>query len=259
MRSVRLALPAAVLAVALGGCSPSSEPAVRIAAAADLKFALDDLLGEFRRAHPGTRVEATYGSSGNLFAQLNNRAPFDLFLAADADYPRRLAEGGLAGRDDLFTYAVGHLVVWAPKGSKLDVEKQGVQVLLDPAARKVAIANPAHAPYGRAAEAALRSLGLYDRVKDKLVLGENIAQAAQFVQSGAADVGVLALSLARAPGLREEGRYKELPAEAYPRLNQGGVILSWARDRPAAEAVRAFLTGAEGRAVLRRYGFSLPE
>jgi molybdate transport system substrate-binding protein len=165
----------------------------------------------------------------------------------------------LADKKDLFAYAVGRIVVWVPKASKLNVEKEGVRVLLDPAVRKVAIANPRHAPYGRAAEAALKSLGLYDAVQDKLVLGENIAQAAQFVQAGAADVGILALALARAPTLRQEGRYREVPPDAYPRINQGGVILSRARDRAAAEEVRAFLTGAAGQAVLRRYGFGAPE
>jgi molybdate transport system substrate-binding protein len=259
MRRAFPTLLAALLPAVFWGCSPGPEkPAVRVAAAADLKFALEDLLGEFRRAHPGVGVEVSYGSSGNFFAQLSNRAPFDLFLSADADYPRRLAEEGLAAKEDVFTYAVGHLVVWVPRAGP-DVEKEGVRVLLDPAVRKVAIANPRHAPYGRAAEAALRSLGLYDRVKERLVLGENIAQAAQFVQTGSADAGVLALSLALAPGLREHGRYRELPPEAYPRLDQAGVILSWARDRGAAEEVRAFLTGAGGQAVLRRYGFSPPE
>jgi molybdate transport system substrate-binding protein len=165
----------------------------------------------------------------------------------------------LADKKDLFAYAVGRIVVWVPKASKLNVEKEGVRVLLDPAVRKVAIANPRHAPYGRAAEAALKSLGLYDAVQDKLVLGENIAQAAQFVQAGAADVGILALALARAPTLRQEGRYREVPPDAYPRISQGGVILSRARDRAAAEEVRACLTGAAGQAVLRRYGFGAPE
>ena len=139
-----------------------------------------------------------------------------------------------------------------------DVERRGAEALLDPSVKKVAIANPRHAPYGRAAEAALKNLGVYDRVRDRLVLGENIAQTAQFAQSGAADAGVIALSLALSPTMREEGKFWRVPTDALPRLDQGGVILSWARDRAAADAFRAFLMSAEGKAVLRRVGFALP-
>jgi molybdate transport system substrate-binding protein len=253
---------AALLLAGLPGCSPAPEgPAERVvsvAAAADLKFALDDLLAEFRRSRTDIQVKVTYGSSGNFFAQLSNRAPFDVFFSADVDYPRRLIDRGLAARESLFVYAVGHLVVWVRRDSPLDVEKLGAQALLDPRVKKVAIANPRHAPYGRAAEAALKKWEVYDQVKDRLVYGENVAQTAQFVETGAADVGLVALSLALAPGLRDKGRYWQVPLDAYPRLEQGGVILGSARDRAAADALRAFVTGAEGKAVLRRYGFFLP-
>src|SRR5581483_1694642 len=134
----------------------------------------------------------------------------------------------------------------------------GIRAVLDPGVRKVAIANPRFAPYGRAAEAALQHAGVYDQVKDRLVLGENIAQTAQFVESGAADVGLIALSLALAPPLRDQGRHWEVPADAYPRLEQGGVMLTWARDRAATQELRDYLTGEEGRAVLRKFGFRLP-
>jgi molybdate transport system substrate-binding protein len=237
---------------------PAGKQEVRVAAAADLQFALADVVQAFRDRHPGTDVRVTYGASGTFFAQLSNRAPFDLYLSADIEYPRKLVEQGLADRDSAFLYAVGHLVVWVPRSSGIDVEKLGVKALLDPAVKKVAIANPRTAPYGRGAEAALRSLGVYEGVKDKLVLGENIAQAAQFVRTGSADAGVLALSLALAPPMRDQGRYWEVPLDAYPRLEQGGVILSWAQDRQAAAAFRSFLLGDEGRAILKRYGFVLP-
>ncbi|HEX5269878.1 MAG TPA: molybdate ABC transporter substrate-binding protein [Gemmataceae bacterium] len=240
------------------GPPPRPQGAVRVAAAADLKFALDDAVTAFRARHPDIEVQVTYGASGNFYAQLSNRAPFDLFLSADIDYPRKLVEQGLADRDSEFLYAVGHLVLWVPNSSPLDVQGRGIDALLDPSIKKIAIANPKHAPYGRAAEAALKSLGVYDRVKEQLVLGENVAQAAQFAQTGAADAGVFALSLALAPPLRNDGRYWEVPPDAYPRLEQGGVILTWAQDRPAAEALRSFLTGDEGRAILKRYGFVLP-
>lgn len=249
------------------GCAPANPPAsnakpprgLAVAAAADLKSAFDDIAAAFQGAHPDIEVRPTYGSSGNFFAQLQNRAPFDVFLSADVEYPRRLIEQGDAPKDGLFVYAVGHLVLWVPRQSGLALEQLGMAALLDPAVRKIAIANPRFAPYGRAAEAALKKLGLYERVRDRLVLGDNVAQAAQFVQTGAADIGIIGRSQALAPALRDAGRYWEVPADTYPRLEQGGVILSWAKDRGAAEALRAFLTGAEGRALLRRHGFSLPE
>src|SRR5262249_13550361 len=134
----------------------------------------------------------------------------------------------------------------------------GIQALLDPAAKKIAIANPRHAPYGRAAEAALKKLGVYELVHERLVYGDNVAQTAQFIQSGAADIGIVGLSQALAPELREVGRFWEVPLDAYPRLEQGGIILSWAHDRDAAEHLRAFVLGSKGREILRRYGFSLP-
>lgn len=251
------------LLAGVAGCSgglstPEPGREVRVAAAADLRFALDELAGDFERKSPGIKVTPTYGSSGNFFAQLSNEAPFDLYLSADMDYPRKLVEQGKAEKGSEFVYAVGYLVVWVPAGSKLDVAKLGLRALANPSVKKVAIANPKHAPYGRAAEAALKKLGVYDAVKDRLVLGDNVAQAAQFVESGAADAGVIALSLALAPSLRERGRYAEVPLDAYPRLEQGGVVLSGAKDRGAAAAMRDFLTGAEGRAVLKKYGFRLP-
>ncbi len=245
--------------VGLGCFRPTSgKGEVRVAAASDLKFALDDVVKAFHENHPDIQVKVSYGSSGTFFAQLSNKAPFDLFLSADMDYPRKLIEQGLAEKDSEFRYAVGHLVVWELKSRTLDVEKLGIKALLDPSVKKIAIANPKFAPYGRAAEAALKSLGVYDQVKDRLVLGDNVSQAAQFVQSGSADIGVFSLSLALAPTLSQEGRYWEVPLSAYPRLDQGGVILSWVRDRQAAESFRSFLVADQGRDVLKRYGFVLP-
>jgi molybdate transport system substrate-binding protein len=240
------------------GAGGEARRTVSVAAAADLKFALDDLVGSFEAAHPEIGVEVTYGSSGNFFAQLSNRAPFDLFLSADVEYPRRLVEDGLADPRSEFLYAVGQIVLWVPRSSPIDVEALREKALLDPAVRKIAIANPRHAPYGRAAEAALDSLGVLAAVRDRLVLGENVAHTAQFVESGAAEIGVIALSLALAPPLQEEGRYWVLPLETYPRMEQGGVLLNWAKDRQAAMALRAFVVSAEGRSTLRRYGFIIP-
>lgn len=229
-----------------------------MAAASDLQFALNDLVRQFKRAHD-VEVQVSYGSSGTFYAQLLNRAPFDMFLSADLEYPRQLAARGLTLDGGEFEYAVGRLAVWAPLSSPLDVAAQGLSALRSSSIAHVAIANPEHAPYGRAAVAAMRSAGVYDAVQPKLVYGENVSQALQFVQSGAADVGIVALSLALAPAVRSQGRFAEIPLAAYPRMAQGGTILRWAADVESARALRAFITGPEGRTILKQYGFSLSE
>jgi molybdate transport system substrate-binding protein len=230
-----------------------------VAAAADLQFALPEVIRQFHTVYPGDEVSAIYGSSGNFYSQIPNGAPFDLFLSADIEYPRQLAEQGLALPDSLFTYAVGRIAVWVPVSSALDVGRLQIRALESESVKHVAIANPRHAPYGRAAEAALRSLGIYDRVAPKLVLGENIAQTLEFVESGSAEAGIVALSLALAPAVRTKGRYWEIPLDAYPRLEQGGALLARARGSKAAARFRAFLLDAPGRRILKQYGFYLPE
>ncbi len=230
-----------------------------VAAAADLKFALDEVIAGFGKTHPQVTVKATYGSSGNLFAQIIQGAPFDLFLSADASFPRKLIATGKGEESDFFLYGIGRIVVWVPKSSPIDVEKEGIRALLCSTVKKIAIANPEHAPYGRAAVAALKHFGVHDGVTNKLVLGENVAQTAQFVGSGAADIGVIALSLAVAPKLKATGRYWEVPANAHPQLEQGGVVLTGGKNAAAARALRVMLMGKEGRAVLARYGFVLPD
>jgi molybdate transport system substrate-binding protein len=216
-----------------------------IAAAADLKFALDEVLVEFGKAHPEHAAKPTYGSSGTLFAQIDNGGPFDLYLSADVKFPRRLIERGRA-TDSLFPYAIGHLVVWVPKESKIDVTQLGAKALLDPSIRKIAVANPEVAPYGAAAVAAMKQLGVYEAVVSKLVLGENVAQTAQFVQSGAADVGLISLSLALSPKLKDSGRYWKVPAKSFPKLEQAGVICVGGANRAGAEHLRAFLIAPAG-------------
>lgn len=231
---------------------------VRVAAAADLQYAFGDILQAFEAKHPDIRVAVTFGSSGNFFAQLSNGAPFDLFLSADQDYPRRLVESGLANQDSTFVYAIGHLVLWAPNRSALDLERLKIGAVADPAVKKLAIANPKHAPYGRAAEAALKKLGALEAARDKLVFGDNVAQTAQFVESGSADLGIFSLSLALAPPLRAQGRFWKIPQANHPPLEQAGVIMQRAQDRAAAFALQSFLTGVEGRGILKRFGFDLP-
>ena len=260
MNLKRLAI---VLAVVAAGCgapaeSPPKRGRVRVAAAADLNAALGDLITRFGGSHD-VDLSVSYGSSGTFYAQLLNQAPFDMFLSADVAYPNQLAARGLTLAQSEFTYAIGRIVVWAPAGSRLDLEHDGLQALTQASIAHVAIANPEHAPYGRAAVAAMQSAGVYDRVRPKLVIGENVAQTLQFVQSGAADAGIVALSLALAPSLKGQGRLFEIPASTYPRLEQGGTILKGAADVDAARAFRGFLLSADGQAILKRYGFAPPD
>jgi len=231
---------------------------ITVAAASDLTFALTEIAQRFEKTS-GNKVRLAFGSSGNFFAQIQNGATFDVFFSADVEYPRKLVAGGLAIGSTLQVYGVGRVVLWAPAGSPLDVGKTGIKTLLDASVQKIAIANPAHAPYGRAAVAVLQSFKLYDQVRDKLVLGENITQAAQFVESGNAQIGILALSLARAPTLKDKGRYWEIPIDSYPRIEQAAVIPTAARDQAVARAFLEYLRTPEVQAILRDYGFQPPQ
>src|SRR5246500_2032793 len=236
------------------GSEESPRTTLTVAAAADLKFALDNLVADFQAKNSTIKVNVTYGSSGNFFAQFQNGAPFDLFFSADVRYPQKLAVAGL-GADDIFIYAAGRIVVWVPKDSPLDVDKLGIKALLDLSIRRIAVANPKQAPYGRAAVAAMKALDVYDQVAGRLVYGENIAQTAQFVQSGAADIGILALSLVVAPEMRDAGRFWEIPLDAYPLMEQGGLILKSTKNLETSRLFRDFVLGDHGREVLKRYGF----
>jgi molybdate transport system substrate-binding protein len=231
---------------------------ITVAAASDLTFALTEIAHGFEQK-TGIRVRLAFGSSGNFFAQIQNGAAFDVFFSADVEYPRKLAASGLATAPTLWVYGTGRIVLWAPAGSPLDLGKMGMKALLDPSVRRIAIANPAHAPYGRAAKAALESFKLYDKVRDKLVLGENISQTAQFVASGNAQVGILALSLARAPTLKDKGTYWEIPVDSYPPLEQAAVIPTVATDKTLAHAFLDYVRTPEAQAILRQYGFQPPE
>jgi molybdate transport system substrate-binding protein len=229
---------------------------IRVAAAADLKFAMTGMAAEFEK-QTGTSVLVTYGSSGNFFSQVENGAPFDLFFSADIDYPRKLEAAGLAEPGTLYEYAVGRLVIWTPGDSKLDVAKLGWETLQDASVQKIAIANPDHAPYGRAAVAALEKAGIYEFVKAKLVYGENISQAAQFVQSGNAQAGIIALSLAVSPAMKG-GKQWEVPANMHPAIVQGAIVLKNAKDKEAARTFLNYAKSEKGRAMLAKYGFALP-
>jgi molybdate transport system substrate-binding protein len=230
---------------------------LRVAAAADLKLALTELAGQYEKRSV-TKVNVTYGSSGNFFAQLQNGAPFDLFFSADMEYPRKLEAAGLAEPKTLYKYALGRIVIWTRADANLDAAKQGWNLLLDAGVQKIAIANPDHAPYGRAAVAALQKAGIYEQVKSKLVYGENISQAAQFVQSGNAQAGIVALSLAVSPGMKDGKRW-EIPPDTYPAIEQGAIILRAAKNKAQARAFLQFVKSADGRATLKKFGFTVPE
>ncbi len=228
-----------------------------VAAAADLNYALKDLSAGFEKA-TGNKIALSFGSSGNLFSQIKGGAPFDLFFSADADYPEQLAAQGLVDRDSIRIYAIGHLVLWVPNSVKMNPQELKMDLLVQPAVQRVAIANPKHAPYGRAAMAALEHFGLNDKIASKLVFGENISQAAQFVQSGNAQAGLIALSLALSPAMKDAGTFWELPSNSYPELRQAVAIISATKSKAAALAFRDYVTSVEGKAVLERYGFRTP-
>jgi molybdate transport system substrate-binding protein len=229
---------------------------LKIAAASDLMAALTEVCTEYQKTS-GKGTKLSFGSSGNFFAQIENGAPFDLFFSADSAYPQKLEADGLTEPGSLYEYAIGRLALWAPNDSEIDVN-QGLHVLTAPAVRKISIANPQHAPYGRAAVASLQHEKLYDAVRDKLVLGENISQAAQFVQSRNADAGLIALSIALSLKLKNSGKYWIVPADFHPALRQAAVILKSSARKEDGKAFLDFMRSEKGRAIMERYGFSVP-
>jgi molybdate transport system substrate-binding protein len=250
-------LCALCVSVAIPLLSSAQQPQLNIAVASDLKFAMTELASAYEK-QSGVKVHLTFGSSGNFFAQIQNGAPFDIFFSADSNYPHKLSEAGLVIPNSTYDYAIGRLVLWARPDAETDPAKSGWNTLLDPAVQRIAIANPDHAPYGRAAVAALRSSGLYDKVKDKLVFGENIAQASQFVQSGGAQVGFLSMSLALSPPLRS-GKYWEIPRHQYFPLIQSAVVLKRTEQKDLAASFMQFVASPAGTKTLQDFGFEKPQ
>jgi molybdate transport system substrate-binding protein len=230
--------------------------AITVAAASDLQTVLPDLVARFEK-RAGAKVTTSLGSSGSVFAQIQNGAPFDVFMSADIDYPRKLVAAGLAEGDSLYEYATGRLVLWTRKASGIDI-RTGLAVLTDARVRRIAIANPQLAPYGRAAVAALRYEKIYDAVQTKLVLGENISQTAQLADSGNADVAIVSHSLALGPALVASGTYIEIPVGAHPPIQQAAVVIRASRSRETARGFLAFLEDRGVGAVLQRFGFVAP-
>jgi molybdate transport system substrate-binding protein len=229
---------------------------ITVAAAADLTDAINEIAANFQKA-TGCTVRVSTGSSGNFLSQIENGAPFDVFFSADVEYPRKLEAEGLAAPGSTYLFALGKIVLWVRNDSHLDIGN-GLAALRDPSVRKIAIANPQHAPYGRAAQQALQGADVYDAVKDCLVLGENISQAAQFVESGNADAGILALSLALSPGLKEKGRFSRIPENLYAPIEQGVVLVRTSKNPQGAQAFLDYVKTPATAALLERYGFTMP-
>ena len=246
----------AILGIALlHGASAAQE--IRVAAAADLESAFDDVGAQFKKMS-GIDVRLTYGSSGDFFHQIESGAPFDMFFSANLEYAKRLESDGLALPGSFYEYARGKIVLWSRKEAKVELGS-GIPVLLSSSIKRIAIANPQHAPYGQAAVAALKKENIYNQVENKLVFGENISQTASFVLSGAADVGIVALSLARSPNMRDKGYYVVIPAADYPPIEQACVILSSSRSREAANRFLDFIRTPEIASLLRGYGFDVAD
>lgn len=230
---------------------------VQVAAAADLVYCLEALSAAFAQAEPSVALKVSTGSSGNFFAQIQHGAPYDVFLSADLRYPRALITAGLADPGSLTPYAVGRIVLWTMRRD-LDLS-EGLAVARMDGVKRFAIANPDHAPYGRAAREALEHAGLWQAVRPRLVFGENISQTAQFVESGNADAGVVALSLVLSPRLAGVGRFVEIPAEHHQPLEQGAVLTVRGTKNEAARRFLLFLKSKEARAIFDRFGFRLPD
>ena len=226
---------------------------ITLAAAADLHYAMDHVIAAYRHDHPTDSIDAVYGSSGQLLTQIEQGAPFELFFSADSDYPKQLVAHGDAGGQPV-PYAVGRIVLWSAS-----IDMHGVQVadLLQSRFGRIAIANPQHAPYGKRAEQALRSAGIWDQLQSRLVYGENIAQTAQFAQSGNAQVGIIAQSLALDPAMAK-GSYAPVPPTAYEPLQQSFVLTKRGADNALAQDFARYMQSAAARAILARYGFTLP-
>lgn len=228
-----------------------------VAAAADLQAVMPELVAQYQK-QTGKTVQVVYGSSGNFYQQIQNGAPFDVFFSANLDFAKKLDAAGLAAPGSLYEYATGKIVLWVPLSSKVDVNA-GLKSLLDSSVRKIAIANPEHAPYGQAAVAAMQKEGLYDQLKSKLVMGENISQTASFVVGGAADAGIVALSLALSTNMKDKGRFSEIPTADYPAIEQAVVIVKASQKQADAQSFLEYVKSEPARELFKRYGFALPE
>lgn len=254
------ALAGALVALAMPRSAVSAEPAPRtlaIAASSNLRLALVEIAGAFERRNPGVKVEPTFAATGALQAQIQAGTPFDLFLGADRASADRLQAAGLA-RGEPFHYANGKLVLWIANPARVDPGVLGLAAVSSPAVKKIAVANPDLAPYGVAAEEALRSAGLLEATRSKFLVGDSILQVVQIAQSGKAQAAFVPWSFVLVPPLAAQGRYAIVPAGAYKPILQYGVVLGSARDPRLAEEFVAFLRGPSGRTILERHKYALP-
>lgn len=230
----------------------AAQDKITVAAAADLHGVLDRIIDHYKAGHPGKQVDVVYGSSGNLTTQIEQGAPFDVFFSADSDFPDRLVRGGKAVGAPL-QYAEGHIVLWS---ASMDLKGVTVQQLTQPRFARIAIANPAHAPYGKRSEQALRSAGIWDAIQPKIVMGENIAQTAQFVRSGNAQVGFVAESFARSA--EAKGSYVVVPTTMYQPLKQSLVLTQHGANAALAKDFMAYALGPKARVTFLQFGFYVP-
>lgn len=228
-----------------------------VAAASDLGYCIDELVGAYRKTALDAEPKVSLGASGNFFAQIRNGAPFEVFLSADMDYPRQLAQLGAADGNTLVPYAVGRIALWS-LDPQLDPNRGLAAFVGDERIKRFAIANPVTAPYGRAAKAALVRDGLWDKVQHKLVVGENIAQTAQFVQTGNAQAGIISFATLHSTRLKGVGRYALVPTNGLAPIEQGAIVTRAGAANPHAAGFIRFLGSPEARAILARNGFSLP-
>jgi molybdate transport system substrate-binding protein len=258
LRTIHAALCWLFLLLALPLQGQPSNRNLSIAAAGDLRGTLEDVKAAFEAKHTNLSLQLSFGSSGSLTAQIQQGAPFDVFLSADAGYPEQLVQTGFASAENAFPYAMGFLVLWVHKDIKVNLEKEGLKTLLNPHIKRIATANPRTAPYGRAGESALRQAGLYDALQARLVFADNIAQAAQFLQTGAAEAGLISRSQAQHPLLMKQGSLWILPTGCYPPLKQVGLILKRSRLEEEARCFRDFLLSSAGQSILANHGFGKP-
>lgn len=241
-----------IITFIFAGCTIQAQK-ISVAAASDLKFAMDSIISVYQKQHPSEKIQVTYGSSGKFFEQIQYNAPFDLYFSADVDYPKKLKEKGLT-ISDVKIYGIGRIVIWS---KKIDPNKEKMNSLLNPKLNKISIANPDHAPYGEKAKESMQYYKIYDQVKSKFVYGENISQTAQFVQLGAADIGIVALSLALSPTMQKAGgKYYVIPQESHKPLEQGYVILKQAKNNQNALKLYDFIASPTAIAILTHFGFT---
>ena len=257
MRLHRCLAPLLLFGMSLWAAPPEPIP-LAVAAAADLRGTLEELAEGFQKANPAVHVQASYGSSGSLAAQVKQGAPFDVFLSADTGYPEQLVQAGCVTKEGISRYATGKLVLWVRKESSTEPGKEGMRMLSNPALKRIALANPKVAPYGRAGEEALKKTGMYDVVEPRLVFAENVAQAAQYLQTGAADAGLISISQSRQPALKDAGWVWVVPQELYTTLQQGAVVLARSSHPNEARAFRDYILSSNGQDILARNGFGKP-